>query len=115
MDLHSQITYYITTKMCDMFTNVSTQKETYKNYDDFKSAFLEYFNKDNFRENVMPVYFSDIDDPYDDLIDLRTKELTDVYTRLIEFYPILNCVEDDLYFDDYLEEILYDIIIPYFK
>lgn len=116
MDLHGEISYYITNFMNEFFNDVQIfNNHQIYDYHKFTELFLSYFNNENFKKNIMPVYLASIDDQNDELIDLLEKEFNDLCEMLFEFYPILKIIDPELPYDDYMGDIVYNIIVPYFQ
>lgn len=127
MDLHSEITYYITnvifTDFCyvEMWHDVDgeTPKSKFKSYKQFKKNFISVFNKENIKLKFpYYLYGPEYDDggDEDDVVEKYENDKEKFIEVLKNFYPILRTSVSEFSIDDSLiQDLLDNVIDPYFR
>lgn len=119
MELHSEITYHLTTFDFKYLTYVEhwhgKVEPTYKTYAEFKEEIENKLNKESLRERfqylVDEAYENAEFEGFGELYDDNREELSNL---LKEFYPILKC-EPSGAFETSIDDIIDNIVIPYIQ
>lgn len=116
MDLHSEISYELTSFDFKYLTCVGGEEESsYKNYEEFREEIEYKLGKGYLRYNFKYL-LSDDHEAYqnvnkDELIELQEQNRLDLSNLLKDFYPILRCDGGN----ESTSAIIEELVIPYMR
>lgn len=115
MDLHSKISFYITTvvfrELCYVSHWHGEIEPKYTTYEKFSEEFIKVFEvKEEFKANYRYLFNEDDEDEEEEV----ENDVNSIKELLLDFYPILRTTANGA-MSNPCDDILNEILIPYFR